>query len=132
MVLVFRCDDPPPPLPVVKVAIKPDAITAKITNNTADGNVTITFSSKLIIPKINLTEFPFLNVTLEGKDVHVLDLSIKPGLDSIAKYLKFKWTMIEFNTTSITLKLNFKYPKLVSKYKLRDYLTAQVNGNLYF
>jgi hypothetical protein len=76
MLLLFRCDDSPPPLPFVEEAIKLLEITANITNITADGNVTITFSRNLIIPKVNLTEFPFLNVTVEGKDVPVLELSI--------------------------------------------------------
>jgi hypothetical protein len=67
MVLTFRCDDSPPPPPVAKVEIKPIEITGNITNITADGNVTITFSSTMIIPKVNLTEFPSLNVTVEGK-----------------------------------------------------------------
>ncbi len=71
-------------------------------------------------PKINLTEFPSLNVTIEGKEMPVLELSIKPGLDSIEKYLKFDWTMIEFNTTNLTLHLNLKYPEIVSKNKLLD------------
>jgi hypothetical protein len=39
-------------------------ITANITNVTDEGNVTITFSSNLTIPKVNLTDFPTLNVTV--------------------------------------------------------------------
>jgi hypothetical protein len=132
MVLSFRCDIPPPPPPVAQFETKRLEITANITNITADGNVTITFSSALIIPKVNLTEFPSLNVTVEGREVPVLELSIKPGLDSNEKYLEFNWTMIEFNTTNLTLDLNFKYPKMVSYHKLRDYLTAKINGNDYF
>ena len=104
MVLSFRCDDPPQP-EVVKEAIKPKEITANITNITDDGNVTITFSTRLKIPKVNLTKFPFLNVTVEGKLVPVLNLSIKPGRDSTQNYLKFNWTVIEFKTTKLTLKL---------------------------
>ena len=62
----------------------------------------------------------------------MLELSIKPGLDSNEKNLEFKWKMIEFNNTNLTLHLNFKYPKMVSYHKLRDYLTAKINGNDYF
>jgi hypothetical protein len=51
-------------------------ITAKITNITVGGNVTITFSKKLQIPNVNLTEFPSLNVTVEGKAVPALELQI--------------------------------------------------------
>ncbi len=107
-------------------------ITANITNITNDGNVTITFSSILVIPKVNLTEFPSLNVTVEGKVMPVLDLSINPGPDSILKYLEFTWTVIEFSTTNLTLHLNFTYPKIVSRHKLMDYLAAQINGNTFF
>jgi hypothetical protein len=49
MELSFRCDDAPPLLAVGK-AIKTKVITASITNITADGNVTITFSSRLLVP----------------------------------------------------------------------------------
>ena len=76
--------------------------------------MTISFSSKLEIPRVNLTEFAFLNATIEGREVPVLQLWIKPGLDSNEKYLEFNWTMIEFNTTNLTLQLNLKYPKKVS------------------
>jgi hypothetical protein len=85
MVLVFRCDAPPPSPPVVQAATKLKEITANISNITADGNVTIKFSSKLVIPKVNLSEFPFLNATVGGREVPVLELSIKPGLDSNEK-----------------------------------------------
>ena len=83
MVLTFRCDDSPPPPPAAKVEIKPKEITANITNITADGNVTIAFSSALIIPKVNLTEFPSLNVTVEGKQKPVMELLIQPGQFSL-------------------------------------------------
>ncbi len=75
MELTFRCDDPLP-LEIVEKTKIPDAITANITNITSGGNVTITFSTKLKIPKVNLTEFPSLNVTVQGKVVPVLELSI--------------------------------------------------------
>jgi hypothetical protein len=68
----------------------------------------------LEIPRVNLTEFAFLNATIEDREVPVLQLWIKPGLDSNEKYLEFNWTMIEFNTTNLTLQLNLKYPKKVS------------------
>ena len=75
MSLSFRCDYRPPVPKVVK-AIKLDAITAKITNITVRGNVTITFSKILQIPSANLTEFPSINVTVEGKAVPALELEI--------------------------------------------------------
>ena len=66
MVLTFRCgDDVPPPIVAVEtVAAKKKVITANITNVTDEGNVTITFSSNLTIPKVNLTDFQTLNVTV--------------------------------------------------------------------
>ena len=85
MELSFRCDDPLPQ-PDVEVAIKVKVITAKITNITADGNVTITFSSRLQVPKVNLTEFSSLNVTIDGKNIPALELSVNPGLETTKKY----------------------------------------------
>jgi len=75
MLLEFRCDSPPP-APYKKKPGMPEPISAKITNITANSNVTITFSKNLTIPKFNLTEFPRLNVTVEGKSVPALDLNI--------------------------------------------------------
>ena len=65
MVLTFRCgDDVPPPIVAVETVAAKKMITAEITNITDEGNVTITFSSNLTIPKVNLTDFPTLNVTV--------------------------------------------------------------------
>jgi hypothetical protein len=64
MSLTFRCrDDVPPPIFAVETVAAKKVITANITNVTDQGNVTITFSSNLTIPKVNLTDFPTLNVT---------------------------------------------------------------------
>ena len=76
MSLSFRCDYRPPGPKVVKSALKSDAITANITNITVNGNVTITFSKRLLIPNVNLTEFPSLNVPVQGKSVPALELQI--------------------------------------------------------
>jgi len=54
----------------------PEPISAKITNITVNGNVTIAFNRKLTVPKFNLTEFPRLNVTIEEKTVPALELNI--------------------------------------------------------
>jgi hypothetical protein len=65
MVLTFRCgDDVPPPIVAVETVAAKKVITAEITNITDQGNVTITFSSNLTIPKVNLKDFPALNVTV--------------------------------------------------------------------
>jgi len=53
-----------------------------------------------------------------------LQLSIEPGVDTSQKYLEFSWTMIEFNTNNLTLNLNFTFPRMVSKNKIKDYLYA--------
>ncbi len=65
MVLTFRCGNyvPPPIVAVETVAVK-KVITANITNITDQGTVTITFSSKLKTPKVNLTDFNNLKVTV--------------------------------------------------------------------
>ena len=65
MVLTFRCGEfDPPPLVAVETVAAKKVITANITNITDQGNVTITFSSNLTIPKVKLTDFPTLNVTV--------------------------------------------------------------------
>ena len=61
-----------------------------------------------------------------------LQLSIEPGVDTSQKYLEFSWTMIEFNTKNLTLNLNFTFPRMVSKNKIKDYLYAQINDDLLF
>ena len=61
-----------------------------------------------------------------------LQLSIEPGVDTSMKYLEFSWTMIEFNTNNLTLNLNFTFPRMVSKNKIKDYLYAQINDDLLF
>jgi len=64
MVLTFRCDNDTTPIVAVETVAAKKVITANITNVTDEGNVTITFSSNLTIPKVNLTDFPTLNVTV--------------------------------------------------------------------
>ena len=48
------------------------------------------------------------------------------------KYLEFSWKIVEFNTTNMTLHLDFKYLKKVSENDILNYLKAKVNGNFYF
>ncbi len=64
MVLTFRCRDDVPPIVAVETVAAKKVITANITNVTDEGNVTITFSSNLKIPKVNLKDFPTLKVTV--------------------------------------------------------------------
>jgi hypothetical protein len=64
--------------------------------------------------------------------VPALQFSIEPGVETSKKYLEFSWTMIEFNTNNLTLNLNFTFPKMVSKNKIKDYLYAQINDDLLF
>ena len=132
MVLQFKCDVVFTPPPVVKKKVIPPAILANITNITSKGNVTVIFNSRLRVPKVKLTEFASLNVTVDGKTMPVLELSIKTWGNIVDKDLEFSWQMVEFNTANMTIHLDFKYPKRVSENNILDYLDAKINGNFYF
>ncbi len=62
----------------------------------------------------------------------VLELTIIPEKKSNLKYSQFVWTVTEFNTTNLTLHLNFTHPEIISYNNLVDYLAVTINGNYLF
>ena len=67
-------------------------------------------------------------VLLDEKVYPVIELEVVPGLYSNRSLLKFDWTLVEFTSRELVLKLDFEHKNYVSSNTPGDQIKATIYG----
>jgi len=76
---------------------------------TSTGMITVRFSQSMS-PIANLTEFRYMNVTINGTVYPAMEVKIIEGQDSLPEQLKFNYTIVSQTEKDLLIKLTFEQP----------------------